>query len=127
MSHHVVSIRLYLAVFFSLMVLTAVTVWVAFLDFGPLNDVLAMGIAIFKASLVILYFMHVRYNSKLTWAFVASGFFWLALLLVLTGQDYWSRDWDKTKGWDQSPGWEDLTPKAADPTDADESHASEEH
>ncbi len=127
MSHHVVSIRLYLAVFFSLMVLTAVTVWVAFLDFGPLNDILAMGIAIFKASLVILYFMHVRYNSKLTWAFVASGFFWLVLLLVLTGQDYWSRDWDKTKGWDQSPGWEDLTPKAADPTDAEEGHASEEH
>ncbi len=94
MSDHVVSLKVYVGIFLALMVLTAVTVWAAYLDLeGPLNTVVALSIAIFKATLVILYFMHVRYSDKLTWVFALAGFFWLAILLALLMADYLSRVW----------------------------------
>jgi cytochrome c oxidase subunit 4 len=92
---HLVPIRVYLTIFSLLMVLTAVTVGVSFIDLGPFNTVVAVVIAVTKMLLVILYFMHVRYSSRLTWAVVGGGFFWLAILLFLTLADYLTR----------GPGW----------------------
>ncbi len=85
--------KVYLLIFAALMVLTATTVWVAFIDLGVMNDVVAMAIACTKATLVILYFMHVRYSSKLTWAFVAAGFVFLLILLAFILSDVMTRDW----------------------------------
>jgi len=92
---HLVPVRVYLTIFSLLMVLTAVTVGVSFLDLGPANTLVAIVIAVTKMMLVVLYFMHVRYSSRLTWAVVGGGFFWLALLLLLTLGDYLTR----------GPGW----------------------
>ena len=97
-SDHVVPIKIYFAIFAALMVLTASTVWVAFLDLGALNTFVALGIAIIKATLVILFFMHVKYSSKLTWLVVASGFVFLAILLAFTMSDIVSRGWLGTPG-----------------------------
>jgi cytochrome c oxidase subunit 4 len=93
MSDHVVPTRVYYLVFTALMIFTAITVAVAFVDLGFLNIAMALGIAVTKATLVILYFMHVRYGTRLTWIVVASGFFWLAILIVLGLSDYLSRGW----------------------------------
>ena len=97
-SDHVVSIKVYFAIFAALMVLTALTVWVAFMDLGPLNTIMALGIACTKATLVILYFMHVRYSSRLTWLVVGSGFFFLAIMIAFTMSDIVSRGWLGTPG-----------------------------
>jgi cytochrome c oxidase subunit 4 len=93
MSEHIVPRSIYYAVFAALMVLTGLTVWVAYLDLGFLNTAVALGIAVTKATLVILYFMHVRYGTRLTWVVVSSGFFWLGILIVLGLSDYLSRGW----------------------------------
>ena len=93
MSEHVTSPAVYLAIFAALMVLTALTVWVAFQDLGPLNDVVALTIAITKASLVILNFMHVRHSTGLTKLVVVAGFFWLMILIAITLSDYLTRGW----------------------------------
>ncbi len=93
MSDHIVPTRVYYLVFLALMVGTAATVWVAYLDLGFANTAVAMGIAVTKATLVILYFMHVRYSSRLTWVVVASGFVWLGILFALGMSDYLSRGW----------------------------------
>ena len=93
MSEHIVSKKVYYIIFLTLLVMTGITVWVAFIDLGPLNNIVAMTIAVFKATLVVLYFMHVRYSSRLTWVFVASGFFWFGILIVLTLSDFYSRGW----------------------------------
>jgi cytochrome c oxidase subunit 4 len=90
---HVVPTRVYYAIFAVLMVLTAVTVWVAFHDLGALNVVVALAIAVVKATLVALYFMHVRYSSTLTRVIVAAGVFWFLILIVLTLSDYGTRGW----------------------------------
>jgi len=92
---HLVPIRVYLTIFALLMFFTALTVSVSFVDLGPFNTLVAIVIAVTKMMLVILYFMHVRYSSRLTWAVVAGGFFWLALLLLMTLADYLTR----------GPGW----------------------
>ena len=91
MSEHVTSPKVYLLIFLALMVLTAVTVMVAFLDLGPLNDVVALTIAVFKATLVILYFMHVRHSSGFTKLVVVASFLWLIFLIGLTLSDYLTR------------------------------------
>ena len=93
MSAHVTPLKVYFAVFAALMVLTTVTILVAYINLGGLNKVVALGIASLKASLVVLYFMHVKYASRLTKLVVMSGFFFLAILLTLTMADYGSRDW----------------------------------
>jgi len=74
-------------------VLTAVTVGVARMDLGALNTIVALGIAVTKAALVILFFMHVRWQSRLIWLVVAAGVFWLAILIVLTMADVATRGW----------------------------------
>jgi cytochrome c oxidase subunit IV len=93
MSGHVAPKSMYYGVFGALMVGTALTVLVAFYDLGPLNNVLMLGIAITKALLVVLFFMHVRWSTRLTWVVAASGFFWLLILFGLTMQDYLTRSW----------------------------------
>lgn len=91
MSEHVVSRKVYAIVGIALLVLFLLTVGIAYIDLGPFNVVVAMAIATFKAILVVLYFMHVRYSSRVTWVFVIAGLFWLVILLVLTLNDYWTR------------------------------------
>jgi cytochrome c oxidase subunit IV len=93
MSEHIVSKKTYYSIFSALMVGTAVTVGAAFVNLHNFNIVVALLIAGVKASLVIFYFMHVKYSSKLTKLWVAIGFIWLALMLAITLTDYFSRDW----------------------------------
>lgn len=93
MSEHVVSKKTYYLIFGALMVLTAVTVWVANLDLGRWNAIVALSIAVLKATLVVLYFMHVRYSSRLTWVFVCAGIIWLFILFAFTLSDYMTRSW----------------------------------
>lgn len=92
-SPHVVPVRIYVAVFGALMVLTATTTAVSFVDLGPWSTVVALGIAVVKATLVVLFFMHVKYSSRLTKIVVAGGVFWLAILIALTLSDFLSRGW----------------------------------
>lgn len=98
-STHVVPKSTYYLIFTALMVFTAITVWVAFVDLGPLNSVVALAIAVTKATLVILYFMHVAYSPRLTKLVVVASVFWLAILLIMTMGDYLTRSW-RTYGWD---------------------------
>lgn len=93
MSGHVSPLRTYYAIFASLMVLTAVTVGVAFINLGPFNFPVAISIAVLKATLVVLFFMHAKYSSRLTKLFIATGFFFLGVLFMLTLTDYLSRGW----------------------------------
>ena len=93
MSGHVAPKSLYYTIFAALMVLTGVTVAVAFVNLGALNFTVAISIAIFKASLMVLFFMHAKYSSKLTKLIIASGFFFLIVLFALTLTDYVSRGW----------------------------------
>jgi len=93
MSEHIVPRKVYFTIFASLMVLTAATVSAAFMDLGPFNLAVALGIATVKATLVVLYFMHVRYNPKLIWLAITLAVSWLGVLVVITLSDYMSRGW----------------------------------
>jgi cytochrome c oxidase subunit 4 len=93
MSGHVAPKSLYYSIFGALMVLTAVTVGVAFINLGALNFPVAISIAVLKATLVILFFMHAKYSSRLTKLVIGGAFFFLFLLLTLTLTDYMSRGW----------------------------------
>src|SRR5438132_12869681 len=97
--HHVVPKRIYFAVFLGLIVLTWVTAYVSTLDLGRWNIFVALAIAIFKASLVVLFFMHVYYSTRLTKMIVMSGVFWLILLLFITMADLWTRRWLGVPDW----------------------------
>ncbi|HEY7292416.1 MAG TPA: cytochrome C oxidase subunit IV family protein [Vicinamibacterales bacterium] len=90
---HIVPKRVYYTIFALLMFCTYLTVQMAFLDLGPFNGVAALIIAVFKATLVVLFFMHVKYSSRLTWAVVIGSLFWLSLLLFITMSDYLTRSW----------------------------------
>lgn len=98
MSEHIVSVRVYLAIFVALMVLTAVTVFAASVDlahvWAPLNAIVALTIACVKATLVVLYFMHVRYSSRLTQIIVVAGIFWFIIMIAFMMTDYMTRS-----GW----------------------------
>jgi cytochrome c oxidase subunit IV len=93
MSTHAVSARWYLLICAILLALTWLTVVVAFRDLGVMNTVAALAIASAKAMLVILYFMHARYNPRLIWAVVAASVLFLFILLTLTLADYLTRGW----------------------------------
>jgi cytochrome c oxidase subunit 4 len=89
-----ISTKVYFTVFVALLVLTALTTAVAFMDLGGTwNVAVALTIAIMKSILVMLYFMHLRYSSYLTVLFATAGVFWLGILIVLTISDYISRGW----------------------------------
>jgi cytochrome c oxidase subunit 4 len=95
MSEHIVSKKIYFAIFGALMAGTILTVVAARVDmdhiFHGANTVVALTIAVIKATLVVLYFMHVRYSTRLTWVIVIAGFFWLGIMFALTMADYVSR------------------------------------
>lgn len=93
MSMHVVPKKTYLLIFVLLLALTGITIRVAFVDMGRGNTILALTIAMLKALLVVLYFMHVRYSSQLTRLVIAGGVFWLLILIAITMSDYLSRGW----------------------------------
>jgi cytochrome c oxidase subunit IV len=90
---HVVPVKVYVAVFLALCALTGVTVLVTGYDFGPFNLIVALGVAITKASLVVLYFMHARYSPRLTGVVIASSIAFFVILVFLTLTDYVSRPW----------------------------------
>lgn len=90
---HIATVRVYVTVFAALIVFTGITVLVAKYDFGWLNTPVALGIAVTKATLVVIYFMGVRFNTPLTKVVVFGGFFWLLILFGLGMMDYVSRPW----------------------------------
>jgi cytochrome c oxidase subunit IV len=98
MSEHIVPVRIYLMIFFVLLVGTALTVAAAFVDFPwRFNTVVALTIATIKATFVVLYFMHVRYSARLVWVILVAAFFWMAILFAFTFSDYFTRHWLSTQ------------------------------
>ncbi len=99
---HIVPIPVYLRVYVALLVLLVLTVGAAYLPghHTLLNNVIALTIAIVKAVLVVLYFMHVRYSTRLTWLWASAGFFWLVIMFILTLGDYFTRHWVPAIGWE---------------------------
>jgi cytochrome c oxidase subunit 4 len=93
MSELVVPVKVYVAVFVTLLVMTGTTTAVSGVNLGPWNTVVALAIAFFKASLVVLFFMHVKYSPRLTQVVILGALLWLAILLVLTFSDFASRGW----------------------------------
>ena len=103
MHGHIVAKSVYFLVFFTLLALTALTTAIAFVDLGAMNTVAALAIAVTKATLVVLFFMHVKYSPGLTRIVVVAGFFWLAILLALTLSDFFTRSWTPIpSGWQSS-------------------------
>ena len=92
-AHHIVGPGVYVAILFALLIGTALTVWASFIDLGFWNPIIAMAIATSKASLVVLFFMGVKYSSKLTKLTVFAGIFTFLILISLTLADYISRAW----------------------------------
>jgi cytochrome c oxidase subunit 4 len=102
---HVVPLSTYFAVFLALMVGTALTTWVAYIDLGRWNTVVALTIAATKMILVVLFFMHVKYATGLTRVVILAGFFWLAILLTFSLSD------ELTRKWEMNPlPWNTLLP-----------------
>ena len=98
MSEHIVPVRIYLMIFFVLLVGTALTVAAAFADFPwRLNTIVALTIATVKATFVVLYFMHVRYSARLVWVIVIAALFWMGILFAFTLSDYFTRNWLSTQ------------------------------
>ena len=98
MAEHVTSRKTYFAIFAALLILTYATIMVARIDLGRFNTIVALTIAVTKAVLVVLFFMHVRHSTRLTRLVVVGGFMWLALLIGLTMADI------ATRGWIPVPG-----------------------
>ncbi|HEV1993033.1 MAG TPA: cytochrome C oxidase subunit IV family protein [Candidatus Acidoferrum sp.] len=107
MSEHIVSPKIYIAIFACLMLGTLITVWAAFQNYGKFNIVIALAVATIKATLVVLYFMHARYSPKRTQLVIVCSVFWLAILLALTLADY------DTRAHDTQPGVGRFAPPAA--------------
>jgi cytochrome c oxidase subunit 4 len=93
MKETIVSRKIYVSVFVALLCLTGATYGLASIDLGPGNIIVALAIAISKAFLVALFFMHLRYSPRLMWVVVGGGLFWLGIMLTLTLDDYLTRGW----------------------------------
>lgn len=92
--HHVITPKTYVIVFVALLVLMVATIVAGEFDAGnPYNLLIALAIAFAKMVLIVLFFMHVLYSSKLTWVIVGSGFFWFVIMVIITLSDYLTRDW----------------------------------
>jgi cytochrome c oxidase subunit 4 len=104
MSGHISPKSTYFTIFGALMVCTVLTVTAAFVNLGNFNFPIALTIAVFKATLVVLFFMHVKYGSKLTKLIVGTAFFFLGIMLTLTLTDYLSRGWSTAPRGSTSPG-----------------------
>lgn len=94
-THHVVQPPVYIAVYLALLVLLVVTFLVSKVELGPFNIVVAMIIAVIKTLLIVLFFMHLRWSTWMVRFFAGAALFWLAILFVLTMNDYFSRIWFK--------------------------------
>ena len=128
MAGHISPKTTYYGIFGALMVLTAVTVAVAFVNLGSFNFPVALAIAITKATLVILFFMHAKYSSRLTKLFVGTAFFFLLVLLTLTMTDYLSRGLKTYPGGAGGSGYGVRIPSPpADPTRGREEEGTTEH
>jgi cytochrome c oxidase subunit IV len=93
MSEHIVSRRTYVTVWALLMLLTSLTAYASGFDLGPWSAPVAMVIAGTKASLVVVFFMHLKYSNPVTRVAAAAGVFWLAVMLLLTCADFFTRSW----------------------------------
>jgi cytochrome c oxidase subunit 4 len=93
--HHIVSPIVYAVILLALLVGTALTVWASYIDLGIFNPIIAIAIAVTKATLVVLFFMHVKYSSKLTKLTVGAGIFTFLTLIGMTLADYISRAWGR--------------------------------
>jgi cytochrome c oxidase subunit 4 len=99
MTHHVVPVRVYVSVFLALIVLTFTTVAVSKIELGEFNFIVAITIAVLKASLVVWFFMHLNQSGSLTRLFAGAGLFWLAIMLAFVLSDYFSRQWVPNVLW----------------------------
>lgn len=98
MSEHIVPVRIYVTIFLALLVGTGLTVAAALVDFPwQLNTIVALTIATIKATLVVLFFMHVRYSGRLIWVIIGAALFWMAILFALTLSDFFTRPWLSTQ------------------------------
>lgn len=105
MSGHIVSTKIYLAVFITLLILTGLTTGVAYIDMGRFNLVVALIIAVCKMLLVVLFFMHAKYSQTLTKLVIIAAFLWLGIMVTLTLSD------EATRGWGvQVNGWGMIVP-----------------
>ena len=99
MTAHSDPLKIYLAVWAALLILTVTTVLVGEIELGEWNIIVAITIAVIKAMLVVLFFMHVKGSSNLTKLFVVAGFFWMAILFALIAGDYMTRGWLPLGRW----------------------------
>jgi len=104
MTHPIVPVHLYVLIFGALVALTMLTVLTSLYDLGGgrlhyANAIVAVTIAVTKAALVVLYFMHLRYSPRLTWVFLGAGAFWMVILLVLLMADFLTRSWLPIATW----------------------------
>jgi len=98
-AHHIHSVAFYVKTFLWLTVLMFFTVAFSYFDFGAANLYIALAIAVTKAAIVVLYFMNVKFGTKLTWLWAALGFMWFVLMFGILG-DYVTRDWIRLpQGW----------------------------
>jgi len=103
MSGHVIPKSTYFAIFAALLVLTGLTTGIAYIDLGPWNTVVALVIACFKATLVLLFFMHLRWSTSLNRVVLLSALLWLIILIGITSIDFLSRSWTPMpEKWDSS-------------------------
>jgi cytochrome c oxidase subunit IV len=86
-----ISVRTNIAIFAALLVLLLATVGAAYLDLGSMNTVVALAIAMCKAVLIMLYFMHLRFSNRLVWIFAGAAFLWLGILIAISMSDYLTR------------------------------------
>jgi cytochrome c oxidase subunit 4 len=93
--HHIVSPKVYLGILFALLIGTALTVGASYLELGVFNPIIAIAIAVAKATLVVLFFMHVRYSTRLTMLTVGAGLFTFMALIGMTLSDYFTRAWGR--------------------------------
>ena len=103
MSEHVIAKRVYLGIFAALIALTALTTAVAYVDLGAMNTVAALVIAVCKGALVVLFFMHLKYQPGLTRVVLVAAIMWLVILIGITSSDVFTRHWSPGgQSWEQS-------------------------
>ena len=103
LEHHVHPKKFYVFTFLSLIVLTAITTGVAFIDLKALNTVVALAIAVLKATLVVLFFMHLKEQTGLTRIVIIAAILWLTVLIGITASDVFTRHWVPSNGsWEHS-------------------------
>jgi cytochrome c oxidase subunit IV len=91
MSEHIVARKTYFVIWALLMIFTALTFGISFIDLGPWSAVIAVAIAATKATIIALFFMHIKYADKLTRLVAVAALFWLGIMFVLTGTDFFTR------------------------------------